>query len=309
MRYINAKYHHKGVALVIVLWMLALLTLLAASYSHTMRTETTLTRHLLHSAQAKALAEAGIWQGITELLRPVNEQIWIPDGSTNTFELDDNTIKVRLIAETGKIDLNTAKPELIQALFASIDTITIEQAETLSDAVQDWRDKDSLVRLYGAEDEDYENQGYAYGAKDGSLNTINEIQQVMGMTSDIYNKIRPAITIYSKKATVDTQLAPMEVLRILPNMTDASIDELLERRSQEPETGTLIGADLKRRYNTAGKAFTVYSEGTIGNTTAHISAIVLLKRNKKLPFSLLVWQEDEIINKTETNIENLSDNS
>lgn len=286
---IRLAHTYKGVALVIVLWMLSLLSILAVTYSSIMRTETMLTSNLVHGAKAKALAEAGIWQGITELLKPFNERIWLTDGSINSFQFNNNKVNVRLFDETGKIDLNLAKPELIRALFESIDIINNEKVEALSDAVKDWRDRDSLTRLYGAEDEDYERQGYSYGAKDGLFNTIDEIQQVIGMTSTIYKRIKPLITIYSRRADVDKQVASREVLMILPDMTATSINELIERREQMPS------ANIKRSYSTTGKAFTIYSEGKTGKTKSHISVVVLFKSNKNLPFTLLAWQEDETI--------------
>ncbi len=72
--------NQKGIALVIVLWMLALLTIMATGYSRMMRTETMLTANLVRSAQANALAEAGINQAIIELFKPV------PDKSGRQME-------------------------------------------------------------------------------------------------------------------------------------------------------------------------------------------------------------------------------
>ena len=275
--------------------MLTLLTILAAGYSNTMRTETKLTANLVQSAQAKALAEAGIWQSISELLRPTNDQIWIADGSTYTYEFNSHTINVRLFDESGKIDLNTATPELILGLFESIDTLSYDEAAALSDAIQDWRDKDSLTRLNGAEDEDYERLGYNYGAKDGPFNTLNELQQIIGMTPTLYNKIRPAVTIYSGKSSVNKLVAPYEVLRALPGETDESANDFIESRSFNFESDSLIGSALKNRSSTAGKTFTIYSEGVVRNTKAHISAVILLKQNNKRPYSILSWQEDQVI--------------
>jgi general secretion pathway protein K len=288
------KQKNKGVALIIVLWMLSLLTILAAGYSNTMRTETKLTSNLVKSTQAKALAEAGIWQGITELLRPTSEQIWIADGSTYTFNFEENEIKIRLFDETGKIDLNTARPELIQGLIETVENINYDDSSAITDAILDWRDKDSLTRINGAEDEDYARLDYGYGAKDGTFNTLDELQQVMGMTASIYNKIKPAITIYSRKPTINKQMAPREVLLALPEMSAESVDNFIETRSSFSESDTLIAADLKRRASTAGKTFTIYSEAIKGKTKAHVSAVILLKKNKDMPYSVLSWQEDQV---------------
>ncbi len=50
----------RGLALVTVLWVLMLLALIAASFMRTTRTEINLTRNLIESAKAEALADAGV---------------------------------------------------------------------------------------------------------------------------------------------------------------------------------------------------------------------------------------------------------
>jgi general secretion pathway protein K len=294
------KRKQKGVALIIVLWMLSLLTILAAGYSNTMRTETKLTAHLIHSAQAKALAEAGVWQSIAELLRPSNELTWFPDGSTYSYEINNKTVNIRLFDESGKIDLNAAKPELIQNLIESIENTSYEDSLKITDAILDWRDKDTLVRINGAEDEHYEQMGYTYGAKDGNFNTLNELQQVAGVTPEIYRSIKSAITIYSRKATVDKNVAPFEVLSVLPEMDDSSVEEIMQKRNSYQDADGLIGAELQRRFSTAGKTFTIMSEGVVGETKANISAVILLKRHNNKPYTVLSWQEDQALENRDT---------
>ena len=70
----------KGIALVIVMWMLVLLTVLAAGYTAMMRTETRLTAQQLHAAQSRSLAEAGVWLAVNDLLKPIQNRTWPGDG-------------------------------------------------------------------------------------------------------------------------------------------------------------------------------------------------------------------------------------
>jgi hypothetical protein len=58
----------RGLALVTVLWVLVLLSLMAASFTATTRTEVNLTRNLVENAQAEALAEAGLARALLALL-------------------------------------------------------------------------------------------------------------------------------------------------------------------------------------------------------------------------------------------------
>ena len=108
-----ATQKQNGIALVIVLWMLVLLTIMAAGYSHMMRTETMLSANMVHSAQAEALAEAGVWHTVAEMLKPPLEQTWETDGSIHTLNFNQGIIKIAIQDEAGKIDLNTASSELL----------------------------------------------------------------------------------------------------------------------------------------------------------------------------------------------------
>ena len=58
----------RGLALVTVLWVLALLSLMAASFTATIRTDVNLTRNLIENAQAEALADAGLARAMLGLL-------------------------------------------------------------------------------------------------------------------------------------------------------------------------------------------------------------------------------------------------
>ncbi len=54
----------RGLALVTVLWVLMLLSLVAASFMATTRTEINLTRNLIENAKAEALADAGVYRAV-----------------------------------------------------------------------------------------------------------------------------------------------------------------------------------------------------------------------------------------------------
>ena len=289
----NLTYRQSGVALVIVLWMLSLLTILAMGYSRMVRVETGLTANMVHSSQAKAIAEAGIWQSISELLKPRVEQQWKTDGTTYSFEFKQGVIKLNIINETGKIDLNTARSELLHGLINSIE-LPEENSLDLLQSILDWRDKDDLVRNHGAEDSDYRQLDYNYGAKDGPFNTLSELQLVMGMTTDIYNKLLPALTIYSHQPGINPDSAPRAALLAIPGISAAQVDDFIQARSDIIDKQTpapLIGIDSKYLSKTNGRVFTISSEGIIGETHARLDVVVLMKRNVNKPYAILSWQE------------------
>lgn len=288
----------KGIALVLVLWILALLTVMAAGYSYTMRTEIKLTANLLHSTQAKAVAEAGIWYTVAELLKPQHEQSWKSDGSIYTLDFNQGTFNISIQDEAGKIDLNTALSEILDGLLRSVD-VPEEERLSILQSILDWRDKDNLVRSEGAEDNDYELLDYDYGAKDGPFNTVDELQLVMGMTPSLFKKLKPALTIHSHQPGIRPQVASKEVLLALPGITQETVAEILAKRNTLSGPNSrihLTGIDSKYLSRNNGFIFTITSEGIHGDSHAHIEVVVMILRNTNLdlPYLIMSWQEDQI---------------
>ena len=59
-----SRPRNAGIALVLVLWVVALLSMMALTLIATQRTESALTRNLIDAGQGRALAEAGIYFAI-----------------------------------------------------------------------------------------------------------------------------------------------------------------------------------------------------------------------------------------------------
>ncbi len=290
---VKSMKQQSGIALVIVLWMLSLLIILAMGYSRMVRIETGLTANLVHSSQAKAIAEAGIWQSVTELLKPKIEQQWKTDGTEYSFEFEQGIVNLNIIDETGKIDLNTAHTELLQGLIESID-LPEENSLELLEAILDWRDKDNLTRNHGAEDNDYRLRDFQYGAKDGPFNSLSELQLVMGMTTDIYKQLRPALTIYSNQSGINPNSAPKSALLAIPGITEEQVEYFLQTRSENLDTQTpasFIGTNPKYLSKSSGQVFSITSESVIDKTHARLDVIVLMKKHLNKPYAILSWEE------------------
>lgn len=140
----------KGLALVLVLWVLSILTIMAGSFALGMRRETSIIEGIKNNARAMAVAESGIAMAEMMLLNPDQKKRWRADGIIYEIYSADAKIRVRLLSEAGKIDINKADQTLLQQLmiYAPLDE---EQQTKLVNAILDWRDKDDLVHLNGAE--------------------------------------------------------------------------------------------------------------------------------------------------------------
>ena len=290
----DREFRQRGVALVLVLWMLALLMVMVAGYSAGMHSESLLSAHQLGSAQSRALAQSGIWLAVNELLQPQTDTSWRRDGTAYPVDLDGGHVQIRIYDEAGKIDLNTARVELLNGLLKSADLSDEESLHVLQ-AILDWRDRDNLKRQFGAEDDDYKAAGYDYGAKDGPFNSVEELRLVMGVTEDLFQKISPALTVYSHQATVNPDVAPREVLAALSSSDEKTIDDFIDNRNADVPGGsaTIEGMDSRFISRTRGRIFSISSEGSAGDSRITIEAVVLQKSNATPPYSVLSWWESK----------------
>ena len=292
MRSRRSKNKQNGMALVIVLWMLALLTLLAAGYSRMMRTETILISQHMQLAEARAMAEAGVWLAIQDLLAMEVDRKWLSDGREYTFTWYEGGISLRLQDEAGRIDLNTARAELLHGLLQDSG---IDEAEAIGllQAIMDWRDRDNLPRTAGAEDQDYRLAGRNYGAKDGPFNSVEELRQVLGMNDSIFGAVEPALTVYSHQPGINPVVATREALLAIPGMDDAAIEAFLAARASSGTAEELFTGSTDNRFLSPvrDQVIRVRSTGTRGENQVLLEATVLLSRNQDDPFSILAWRE------------------
>ncbi len=118
-RFHDAPGGRRGLALIAVLWVLALLSLVAASFTRTTRTEVNLARNLMASAEAEALADAGAYLAILALLDPDPAKRPRADGTAYRLAFAGAEITVSVQDEAGRIDLNAAPDALVQGLLLS----------------------------------------------------------------------------------------------------------------------------------------------------------------------------------------------
>ncbi len=287
----------KGMALVIVLWTLGLLSVIAISFAIEMRVETSSTTHFVQRAQATALAEAGIERGILDLLVPAEEAQWKRDGTLYQVAFAQGEVRIALVPEASKIDLNAASDELIHGLLLSIAEKSV--APVVADALLDWRDPDHEQRMQGAEDADYASAGRPYGARDSAYLTVEELDQVLPMSRAIYQHLLPLVTVYSGQSRVDPMTASREVLLAIPGLDRSRVDEFLELRAQAAETGQLPPLSLLDQGKASlgpgqSRVYTVFGEGRVaGEVTARRRAVVRLTGNPKRPYSILAWSNSD----------------
>lgn len=202
----------RGAALLLVLWLVALLTALVGAYALTARIEALQGRVGSRGAMAQEIARAGMEYALVRVADRNPETHWQPNGRAYAWRFEGHDVQVRIIDETGKVDLNQADVPLLSRLMQVLGEPP-DASDALAAAIVDWRDADDLSQpVGGAEDGDYAAAGRPYGAKDAPFETIAELEQVLGMTPDLYARLEPFLTLYSGRGQPDATYAQGPVL-------------------------------------------------------------------------------------------------
>jgi general secretion pathway protein K len=224
----------RGAALLLVLWLIVLLTALVGGFALVARTEHLQGRTLVRGLVAGNAARAGLEYALTRLAQTDPRRQWRPDGRPYEWQFGDAEVEITIIDENGKVDLNQSDIGLLTALLVATD---VEQAQAgrLAAAIVDWRDPDLFTQpAGGAEDPDYASAGLPYGAKDAEFESIAELEQLLGMTPDLYARFAPHVTVYSGRSRPEPAFASAEVLTALGMDGERMIEQ---RRRWNPATG------------------------------------------------------------------------
>jgi general secretion pathway protein K len=207
----------EGIALIAVLWILTLLSIIVATLSFETRSSSHVARNMVEHAAARAAADAGIQRAILDLETstgaPTDARRFRTDGTVYAWRFGNCMVRISIRDEASKIDLNRAPEALLAALFASVG-VDPAKAQALAAAIADFRDPDNFPRPRGAEEAEYRDAGLPWGPKNAPFQIVEELQQVLGMTAEIYRWVTPDLSVYSVTATFPAT-ADERITRIL----------------------------------------------------------------------------------------------
>jgi general secretion pathway protein K len=142
--------------------------------------------------------------------------------------------------------------------------------QSLADAVADFRDADDFPHARGAEEGDYGAAGLAWGPKNAPFEAVEELQQVFGMTAEIYARVAPYLTVYSVAREINPAMASERVVGILRQTDFGS-----ENFSRSP-----------------GMAYSIRAEARGYSGAMFVrEAVVQLDPQETVPVQILAWRQ------------------
>ena len=183
-----------GFALLIVLWAMVLLTLLVTQLTAAGRTELQLAANLRGAAMAEAAADGAIHAAVFHLLDPSDP--WLADGADRALRVPGGQAVVRIEDEAGKINPNTASPELLRALLRRSGADS-RIADGVAAAIVDWRFPSNQGQPGGAKEPQYRAAGRDYGPAGAPFRSVADLGAVLGMTPALLSRLEPNVSVFT----------------------------------------------------------------------------------------------------------------
>lgn len=258
-----------GVALLVVLWVLMLLSVIVGEFCSNARIEVNIARNLKDKTQAYYIARAGINRGIAEIEAKgrVTRNPTLTQGAGAQIDMErkvnlempaiafgEGQFQVTIGNESGKVNINRAGNLLLKMMLNGF-KLDDQQKEIIVDSILDWRDKDELYRQNGAESDYYLSLPKPYKSKNGDFESIDELLLVRGVTPEIfYGGLRDMVTVYPPQDTsggseqvsgpsrqeftfnfnaINVNAAPYRMILSLPKMTDELTKKIVEYRNRQ----------------------------------------------------------------------------
>jgi len=194
-----------GIALIIVMISIFVLTILAGGFAYSMKVETKLARNANSESQLEWLGRSAVesarWELAQQLMIPQEpydamNQVWaggLGGAGTSNSPLADfkNEIQIQDGGATWKItdleskaNINVANEAVLQQslLVMGVDA---GQITPVINCILDWIDRDETPRIQGAESDFYQGLNPPYYAKNGPIDDISELLLIKG-AADFY---------------------------------------------------------------------------------------------------------------------------
>jgi general secretion pathway protein K len=247
----------RGIALIIVMIIVAALTVIVTGFAYSMRVETKLARNTRFNPDMDWLGRSGV-----ELARyllskraPGEERMdalhqkWaggpcrLPTDATDELEpweeldmtnvkLGNGTFSIKITDMERKLNINSAPEPLLRYILEMHGGVDATDVDVFIDSLRDWMDPDENPGLNGAESDFYLSEYPPYYSKNGPLDHITELKLVQGFKDQpsIYNVFAKNFTAISG-GLINVNTASAQVLELLPGMDPFIADEIVMYRA------------------------------------------------------------------------------
>jgi type II secretory pathway component PulK len=254
----------RGIALIIVMIMVAALAVIVTGFAYSMRVETKLARNTRFNPDMDWLGRSGvelarfllskrapgeeqmdalhqIWAsgpGRTGMDAMAELEPWEKLGKDCLFykkrvKLGNGTFSIKITDWESKFNINSAPEPLLRYILEMHGGVDATDLDMYIDSLRDWMDPDDNPGLNGAESDVYLSESPPYYSKNGPLDDMIELEYVQGfrenrrLREEVFDKFFTAIST----GFINVNTASAQVLELLPGMDPEIANEIVMFRA------------------------------------------------------------------------------
>ncbi|GAB4389214.1 MAG: type II secretion system minor pseudopilin GspK [Thermodesulfovibrionales bacterium] len=233
-----------GLALVLTLAVLVMITALVVEFAYGVYVNTSFLRNWETSEKLSLAARSGVTLGAGLVDYALGQYSYtypgtvdIPPTDPFSSESADSfspVVALRIEDETSKFNVNSLvmeNDELNEKAYALFERLlgNLGLDAALAGALADWIDRDGVPRAPDSET----------GAANAAFRSVDELLLVPGIDAEVYDKLKPYVTVYGLRNTIEKSIningAGLELIMALhKDMTAELAQRIVDRREVQP---------------------------------------------------------------------------
>jgi general secretion pathway protein K len=201
------RQSQQGIALMVVMIAIFVLSALAAAFAYAMKVETKLAMNANNDTAVTYLGLSGVefarWVLAQQLNIPAEpydslNQKWaggpgslaasnspLAEISLDNFPVGAGVVSIKITDLERKLNVNMADERLLEQVLTLVG-VDGGEIPAISSAILDWIDPDDVTHINGAETDYYQSQDPPYFAKNRPMDDLSELLLVRGVTLDMF---------------------------------------------------------------------------------------------------------------------------
>lgn len=287
----------RGIALLLVIWLLVILAALAADMALSARGDIGAVRNFKEGREAYYLARAGAQMAFAELLEDF-DYVYDKDGQDILARAGDDLKEPELLPrqvkfggglvsyvitdENAKLNLNALSRDEggLRRLFITLFPDGVEEADVAIDSILDWADADEYHRPNGAESDYYQSLKPPYNSKNGDFDSVAELRRVKGVSAKIFAALEKVLTVHATGA-LNPNTASQEVL-LASGMPQDKVSAIMDIRLHNAVPDP----------NGKSDTFVIVATGRFEGSALSRSVRVVVRKTAPRRLTVLDWTDD-----------------
>lgn len=277
----SPRARESGAILVVVLWLVATMSLIAATLASTVRSSLGLAGMETDRLRSEALLEGSLDVAAARLIASGDNAWQIADGRPWRAMMAGGQVEIRTRDAAGLVDINRADPGFLQAVIARASG-SAETGQMLAQQIVERRGQPDSTGQVAAE------------AAAPAFASTAELYAIEGADPRVIAGLLPYASLYSRDGRIDFATAPEVVLASVPGMTPGDLQGLIAARAQNSIDGAAT-KDIAGRYeqflsHEAGIVFIVDAELVGGARLIagiRLNATIVLDKTGESPFHVM----------------------